>query len=187
MQCVRKIVCLGDSLTYGYPYGLEASWVNYVSRNSSFELVNAGVNGDTLEDMVGRYERDVRRHRPDAVVILGGTNDAHCSEISCDQAIYCLGKIIASALKDGIRPVVATPIPVADDDAVNAKLQRIVSDARRLSEELRLSLLDFAAPFYNGQGAIREELYIDGVHPNRDGYEVMGKTALNFFLHYFQR
>lgn len=187
MQCVGKIVCLGDSLTYGYPYGMDASWVACISRSCPFDFVNAGVNGDTLEDMAGRYGRDVRRHHPDAVVILGGTNDAFCSEISCDQTIYHLEKIIASALKDGVRPVVATPIPVADDHAVNAKLQRIVSEERRLAEELRLNLLDFAAPFYDDRGSVLEDLYLDGVHPNRAGYEVMGKTALDFFQHYFQR
>jgi lysophospholipase L1-like esterase len=58
----KKIVCLGDSLTYGYPYGPEVSWVYYVNSRSPLELINAGINGNTMEDLERRYQADVQSH-----------------------------------------------------------------------------------------------------------------------------
>lgn len=181
MKDIQKIVCLGDSLTYGFPYGPEASWVAYVAQSCPLELVNAGVNGDTIEEMASRYCRDVRHYHPDFVIILGGTNDVYCSEISRDQSIYHLENIVNSALKDGFQPVIGITIPVADDPAANAKLEEIVFEERRLAEEFHLQLLDFSASFYDAQGKLRKQLYLDGVHPNRAGYKVMGETAWDFF------
>ena len=77
-----KIVCLGDSLTYGFPYGPQASWVTYLSNAYGPGLCNAGVNGNTMEDMAARFDRDVLAKKPAMVVILGGTNDAYREEVS---------------------------------------------------------------------------------------------------------
>jgi acyl-CoA thioesterase-1 len=187
MKDVQKIVCLGDSITYGFPYGPEVSWVTYVAQSCSLELINKGVNGNTIEDMARRYDRDVRRCYPDLVIILGGTNDVYCSEISRDQCIYHLENIVISALKDGFQPVIGITIPVADDPVANAKLEDVIFEERRLAEKYYLQLLDFSASFYDAQGKLRKQLYLDGVHPNRAGYQVMGQTALDFFQHYCQK
>jgi lysophospholipase L1-like esterase len=71
-----KVVALGDSITQGYPFDMEASWVYILKMEKGLDIVNKGINGDTLEGMLERFERDVISLLPGMVIIMGGTNDA---------------------------------------------------------------------------------------------------------------
>lgn len=185
MKQKKKVVCLGDSLTYGYPYGPHASWVHYVSQIiTDLDLVNAGINGNTIEDMKKRFEKDVKAREPDAVMILGGTNDAFSGDISLAATIYSLEEIFKIAFKNRIEPILGLPVPV-DDPIVGSKLDKICSSFKEIAANYTVALLNFASSFRNVTGQLKEELYLDGVHPNRVGYEVMGKTAANFFHGHF--
>jgi lysophospholipase L1-like esterase len=149
-------------------------------------LINAGVNGDTIEDMEIRYQRDVQSHRPDFLMIFGGTNDAYRFEISSAEAVYHLERIIRKAQDDKISPLVALPMHCLDEYAAE-RIKRLRSDEQELAEWYSLPCLDFAMAFADPEGMVRDELYLDGVHPNTAGYESMGKTALSFFQSLFQR
>lgn len=185
MKQDSKIICLGDSLTYGYPYGPQDSWVTYAAMRCGLELVNAGVNGNTVEDMARRFPDDVRKKHPSAVIILGGTNDAYWGEVSHAQTVYFLEGMIQDALKHRIQPIIGLPIPV-DEPFVAAKLERICTSYRKIAERFGLLQLNFAPSFLDRvTGGIRDELYLDGVHPNRAGYRAMGEIALDFFNNYF--
>jgi lysophospholipase L1-like esterase len=176
-----KIVCLGDSLTYGYPYGPHASWVTYLSKACGLNLSNAGVNGNTMEDMAARFERDVLAKKPETVVILGGTNDAYQEEVSCSMSMFFLEQMVASALANKILPVVGIPIPI-DDPRTNPKLERLSREYHLISSRLGTPMLDFRTPFIDlDTKRMRDDLYLDGVHPNLDGYRVMGETSASFF------
>ncbi len=182
----KKIVCLGDSLTYGYPYGPEVSWVYYVNSKCLLELINAGVNGNTMEDLERSDQADVQSHNPDFLVILGGTNDAYRFEISCAETIYHLEGIIKKAQNDKICPVVALPMNSLDEFSAG-KIERLRMEERELAEQYDLPCLDFAKAFTDPEGRVREKLYMDGVHPNIAGYESMGRVAHEFFQGLFQR
>jgi acyl-CoA thioesterase-1 len=182
----KKVVCLGDSLTYGYPYGSHVSWVRYVADRLPIQMINSGVNGNIMEDMYNRYQRGVLRYHPDLLVVLGGTNDAFSMEISCAETIYYLEEIIKKAQADEICPVVALPMLVLDYYPAD-KLERIRTDERELAVRYNLRCIDFARAFADPQGKVRDELYLDCVHPNIAGYEAMGELALGFFQGIFQR
>lgn len=69
-----KIVCLGDSLTWG-KYG--GSYFDALVRlMPDHTLINAGVGGNTVVNLLRRLESDVFVHNPDAVFIMVGGNDA---------------------------------------------------------------------------------------------------------------
>ena len=42
-----KIVCLGDSITYGFPFGPRVSWVAMLDQVLDAEIINQGINGNT--------------------------------------------------------------------------------------------------------------------------------------------
>jgi acyl-CoA thioesterase-1 len=181
-----KIVCLGDSLTYGFPYGPHASWVRYAAETCSLNISNAGVNGDNLENMADRFDRDVLDKQPATAIILGGTNDAFWGEISRSMSISFMEQMVARALANGINPVIGSPIPV-DDPSAGLKLERLCEEYRRIAAERGLPLLDFRTPFIDpATGQMKDDLYLDGVHPNLKGYRAMGETAVNFFQNYFK-
>lgn len=68
------IVFLGDSLTWGQ-YG--GSYVNELTPLlPEHTLINAGVGGNTILNLLRRWETDVLPHNPDAVFVMVGGNDA---------------------------------------------------------------------------------------------------------------
>jgi hypothetical protein len=70
----KVLVCLGDSITHGR---CSDDWVQRVRgrvTGEDWEVVNAGINGDTAWNMLQRLA-DVIACQPDAVCILCGTND----------------------------------------------------------------------------------------------------------------
>lgn len=73
-QTVRTVVCFGDSITEGV---IGASYVDMLRRRlgAGVRVVNAGINGDTVLNLLRRLDRDVAPHRPDLVVVLVGLND----------------------------------------------------------------------------------------------------------------
>lgn len=69
-----RIVCLGDSLTWGR-YG--GSYVDALAGLlPQHTFVNAGVGGDTVVNLLHRLADDVIIHMPDAVFVMVGCNDA---------------------------------------------------------------------------------------------------------------
>lgn len=71
----RRIVCLGDSLTLrGDPF---VNYPNYLLAylGPYVEMVNAGVSGDFLAQMIARVNADVVQKRPTDVIFMGGIND----------------------------------------------------------------------------------------------------------------
>ena len=68
-----KIVCLGDSLTYGYGVPRKDGWVSLAAQATGHTLVNRGVSGDTTGGMLARFARDVLAQRPRRVLLMGPT------------------------------------------------------------------------------------------------------------------
>lgn len=81
-----KIVCLGDSITYGqldtggqavtpWPARLQSLLRQYYGNNL-ITVVNAGISGNTVQNMINRFTTDVRAEDPDLIIFNGGTNDS---------------------------------------------------------------------------------------------------------------
>lgn len=171
-----KIVCLGDSLTWGFPFGPQYSWVYLVSQRYGLEMINKGINGDTTEGMLDRFEQDVVRYRPTHVVIMGGTNDVIIRE-SLDRIQYNLTQLVETSQKSGIIPVLGLPIPLGwrEPEKRLARLRHWIVD---FANSRQIRVIDFATPFFNPEtGGVREELLLDGGHPTVKGYEVMSQQV----------
>src|SRR4051812_9442138 len=81
----NRTVFLGDSITaFGNAYETGASntfgwgWTaqaTFLSKGRIFQVNNAGVPGNTMAQMLARFQKDVAAYSPEKVVIAGGTND----------------------------------------------------------------------------------------------------------------
>jgi lysophospholipase L1-like esterase len=74
-----RVVFFGDSLTegtHGVSYlAVLRSMLAETPARADVRLINAGVGGDTVENLLRRVATDVTSHDPDWVVVLIGAND----------------------------------------------------------------------------------------------------------------
>ncbi len=69
-----KIVCFGDSMTWG---GYGGSYVDeLVKRLPEHEIINAGIGGNTVINLLRRVDEDVLSQQPDGVLLMVGGNDS---------------------------------------------------------------------------------------------------------------
>jgi len=69
-----RIVFLGDSLTWG---GYGGNFVDHVADAlPQHQIINAGVGGDTVVNLLRRLDDVLDEHEPDAVFVMVGGNDA---------------------------------------------------------------------------------------------------------------
>ncbi|HHY59497.1 MAG TPA: GDSL family lipase [Clostridia bacterium] len=183
------IVCLGDSITYGYPYGPTSSWVHLAQAAFTGELVNKGQNGDTTGDMLARFDEDVIALAPTDVVVLGGTNDAwyQTPPATVQKNIAAM---FALARRHRIRFHLGLPIPinkhaVNDPDLPGTLAAEPYLDSYRAwmqsyAREQNINIIDFYTPMRGKDGAGNPAYFVDACHPNRQGYEIMATTMIGY-------
>jgi len=167
-----KVVCLGDSITWGFPHGTRYSWVAMLDEALEGEFINQGINGNTTSDMLRRFDRAVLRYNPTHVVIMGGINDVIWRE-SYDRIIVNLQTMAEKAVENGIKVIFGTPTGV-DEPELERLLTRIRNWIKDYSRQQNIDVIDFAAAFFDADGKIRSELLLaDGGHPTIDGYRAI--------------
>ncbi|WP_406676554.1 SGNH/GDSL hydrolase family protein [Moorella sp. ACPs] len=184
------LVGIGDSLTWGYPFGPEASWLDLAGRATGLVVVNRGISGETTGEMLARFDQDVVRLAPRAVTIMGGTNDAWAG-LAVTEVINNVRAMVDKALRSGIQPVMALPpplcqtgsdIPVSFLEKMAALLAAYRDACRDLALSEGLKLLDFFTPLLEpGTGWGKREYFVDDAHPSRPGYQVMAGVAVPLF------
>ena len=107
---VTKIVCLGDSITAGYPtcsHENPVSYPNFLqgllnsSKMSKFEVLNMGLCGRTMLKVKGRSIWNEKAYKatlscqPDVIIILLGANDSDESRWNHESYISCYNEMIS--------------------------------------------------------------------------------------------
>ena len=77
----RTIMVFGDSLSAAYGLAPSQGWValladRMAAKRLPWKVVNASVSGETTSGGLSRLPVDLKRHKPDIVVIALGANDA---------------------------------------------------------------------------------------------------------------
>jgi lysophospholipase L1-like esterase len=180
-----KIVCLGDSLTYGFGVGCRETWVSLAAERTKLEFVNRGINGDTTGGMLARFRDEMAAYSPDKVFLMGGSNDIFISG-SADSSKTNMSALVHQAAALGIAPLIGTPPPLDVEtlrrdwaDLTDALRSQEIGD--EYAKWLRLFVNVFDIPLIDFRGAFesisdrerRQGLYLDGVHPTPEGHRLM--------------
>lgn len=183
----KPIICIGDSITHGFPFGPAWSWVAVLNRLLPVEVINRGVNGDTTSDMLFRFQTDVLNHNPSITVIMGGTNDAWLGA-GLDIVKANLTAMAERSRKQHVLPVMGLPVPLSpggDDDFFPGleETSQILDHYRTWIEDYcqvnDLPVIDFYTPMLTpGSAYGRPAYFLDGVHPSQKGYLAMAEAAL---------
>jgi acyl-CoA thioesterase-1 len=81
LAATRTVLVFGDSLSAAYGLSPPQGWVHLLEERASrdgldWRVVNASVSGETTAGGLRRLPEDLKRHKPDVVVIELGANDA---------------------------------------------------------------------------------------------------------------
>lgn len=185
----KKIVCLGDSITYGYPYGPEVSWVRIVTKQLNMHMINKGINGDTTVQMQARFHTDVVPWEPSFVIILGGTNDAFLGT-DLVRVQEAFSTMVQNSFDEGICPILGLPTAVSTGGILSDfpaeelwevadKLDAIRDWIKGYAANLQLPTIDLYSPLLEqlGGGQGNPGYFVDGYHPSRLGYQVLAGAA----------
>lgn len=187
-----RVVCLGDSITYGYPYGPEVSWVGLCAEAVALKMVNKGINGNTTGEMRMRFKTDVAPLSPAYVIILGGTNDAWVG-VTLEEVQENIRAMVDGAFEMGICPVLGLPAPINefqlggfppdDVEGFTGDLDSFRNWMREFAYEQLLPALDFYTPLLDPEtGRVNPAYFVDEGHPNKTGYRVLAGAAEQVLL-----
>lgn len=169
-----KIAAMGDSITEGYMCNPRDGWVSIVGRDLGIKMFNLGVPGDLTRNMKRRFQRQLLSLAPSHCLILGGTNDAFC-EIDLDDYSENIMFMVEYCVKNGIVPILGLPVPSLGPEEFI--LQEYREWLKEYEEKEKIQIIDFYSSFLDSQGTIKEEYYLDEVHPNAAGYRIMAEVA----------
>ena len=176
----HRVVFFGDSIT-------DAWRLNEYFPDSDF--VNRGISGQITSEMLGRFKPDVIDLKPEAVLILAGTNDlARGINLIAIEDYYSM--ICDLADKHKIKLIWASVLPVSDyhkdqNPAYEMTKMRPPIYIRALNDWLKsiceqrgYTYLDYYSAMADNTGMLKTDLADDGLHPNSAGYRVMAPLAL---------
>jgi lysophospholipase L1-like esterase len=190
----RKILCFGDSITYGVtlqasslPPGAQSDLVvveGYIPKlrrlleskyGPGFELVNSGVPGELTEDGVQRIRRELRVHQPEVVLLLEGIVDVNNPNPRFPVARENLSEMMRLCRREGAL-VIAGTYPLLNPSGFRTvgaeNVSRLNDIIRQEANGQDVLVADHErANELAGQGP-------DGLHPNNLGYEEMATTWL---------
>ena len=169
------VVFLGDSLTAGYGLGAEQAYPALIGRkleaaHRPWQVVNAGVSGDTSAGGAARLDW-VYRRKVDVLVVELGANDG-LRGIPPEATERNLRTILDRAKREKSRVLlVGMQLPENYGPSYRARFQAIFP---RLARAYRVAYL----PFLLEGVAMRPELnQADGIHPNAEGARKVADTV----------
>jgi acyl-CoA thioesterase-1 len=171
-----KVVFLGDSIAAGLHLPADQAFPavlqrNLAARGVKFQLLNAGVSGDTTAGGLRRVDW-LLKQKPAVVVLELGANDGMRGQpiAAMEQNLRAIIERIrgagAQVLLLGIRiPMNYGPDYVRDFEAVFA----------RIADTLHVP---FVPSFMLGVGGVPELNLEDGIHPTAQGHERLAATLV---------
>lgn len=197
-----KLLFQGDSITdagrdrsdchnmgSGYPL-YAAKFIKEAFPDEDIEFINLGISGDQTKDLVARLEEDFVAVQPDVCSIHIGVNDTwhHAADKSwIDNEIFEANyRKVLTALKERTNAKIIMIeqylLPNEEKDFFREDLNGKIDITRKLARE-------FADVYVPLDGLFAEALIehesthwsADGVHPNANGAEFIGKIYLDAF------
>lgn len=187
------VAALGDSITHGggafsVPPGyILYNWETY----SSVPVKNLGLSGDTTEQMLLRFEREVLPFQPKILVIMGGVNDFR-GETKGWETVQNLKAIRDKCESHGIIPVLVTATPINPEVIALRGMGEMPRpdwvDRQRYVNRWIMSqkyAVDIASMLADGNGYFKVGYTTDGIHPDYEAKKYIGETIGAYLLEHF--
>ena len=179
IHCVSasNIVCLGDSITYGYSGTPYPTYLAILDPGDT--ILNKGISGQTTAQFMARYPADVTANNPSFVIILGGRNDI-ASNVSVTTIESNLQTMYTWAKNNGTTPIACTVMP--SSGALLSDIQTLNTRIKDYAVANNIPLIDYytlmdspATPNTNKLNKAFDSG--DNIHPNNLGGYAMSIPA----------
>lgn len=193
-----KIIFFGDSITdcdrdrndekslgNGYVKIL-ADKLRPIYPDTDIELINKGIAGNEVCDLLARVQSDVIDLNPDAVVIMIGINNTihkfkYGKELNLKQFERDLKELLTLLKEAGITVIFLEPFLLPAPD--KRRMRKLFDDELKIIDKTATALVDeFVAydEMFNGLALSipYTEYSEDGVHPTHRGSRLIADTAI---------
>lgn len=193
-----RIVFLGDSITdcdrnredtkslgNGFVKIL-ANKLLPIYPDTDIELINKGISGNEVCDLLARVQRDVIDLQPDAAVIMIGVNNTlhkfkYGKELNLKQFESDLTELLTRIKEAGIVIIFLEPFLLPAPDKL--RMRKLFNEELKLIDTVAPKLCDeFVAydEMFNGlaESIPYTEYSADGVHPTHRGSRLIADTAI---------
>ena len=179
-----RVVFMGDSITDAWP---QPRFGDYFTSNKAY--IGRGISGQTTPQMLIRFRPDVIELKPKVVVMLAGTNDiaGNTGPMTDEEIEGNIASMAELAKVHGIKVVLGSILPVSSYHATNglpqtmqrpmARINTINAWMKKYAAAERHVYLDYYSAMLDDKGLLRTELSADDLHPNAQGYAIMGPLA----------
>lgn len=181
------IAALGDSITHGGgavsapPSDPKYDWETY----AEVPIRNLGLSGNTVEDMLNRFNDDVLTFKPNVLVVFGGINNIRCGD-KASQVINGLNRIKYKCIFNNITPVFVTVAPVNPLNMKSVSGITVAEDWRNELQQVNNWIkqqqyhIDITRPLTDDWGWLKSSLAVDGLHPDITGKKMIGIAIGNY-------
>lgn len=180
------VVFMGDSITQGW----QALMPEFFTGRP---FVNKGIGGQTTGQMLIRFQADVLDLHPQAVVILGGTNDIAGlgGEMPVDSIFQNIIRMARMAKVKGIKVILCSVIPAYEYACCKSikpvpLIAALNDKIRKFCREEGIPYVDYFHVLADEKRGLDAAFTGDGVHPNRAGYGKMRPLLEKAIEHSYQ-
>jgi lysophospholipase L1-like esterase len=174
----QRVVFMGNSITEG--------WAPlFATMFPGKPYIGRGISGQTTPQMLLRFRQDVIALKPAVVVILAGTNDiaGNTGPSTLEMIEDNIASMSELAQANGIRVVLCSVLPVFDYPwkpglEPAPKIVALNAWIRTYAASHHAEYADFHTAMADERQGLPKRLAADGVHPNADGYAMMGPIVV---------
>ena len=198
---MSKIVFFGDSITAGNKSPNAPLGEGYVSvlaemfhsdtKFENLQVINSGVNGHTVQDLLERYKEDVVAHVPDHIIIKIGINDAYNNYMNGQRAAplgkyvrdydQLIEKLKMTLPSTQIRLLTPYFICGSSDDRFYQLMSLYVHSVYAIGKKHGLRVLNVQEVFDKAVQFIPATSWAaDRIHPDREGHELIAGYVYDF-------
>jgi lysophospholipase L1-like esterase len=169
-----KIVMLGNSIT------AECEWSELLDNQ---QVINRGVIGDGTADILARLD-DVIGMKPKQVFLLIGVNDLQFITLPNILENYekIVSKITTETPSTQLHLISVLPIhnSLRRTGMRNEDIDFLNTGIVGIGKKYGLRYIDVASKLKNTEGPLREDLSLDGIHLNGEGYLIFAEIIKTY-------
>ena len=178
----KKVIFFGNSITQ--------VWSDYTKFFSNNKYVNKGISGQTTDQMLLRFKKDVVDEEAYCVVILAGINDLaeNNGPISLDEIFENIKSMVKIANDNNIKVILSSILPAYEflwNPGIYPSNDIIFlnKNLKDFCKSGKAKYVDYHTSMKDERDGLKDELTYwrddfngyDGVHPNKKGYLKMEK------------